>query len=526
MDVQELPGHVGEVWAVAYSPDGRYLSTGAADGTLRIREAATGQEILFLHAHSPVRRHLSAPDQVHQSAGTSALAYSRDSQTLASGGADGTAKIWEASSGKLLRTIAAHAGPVSGVAFSPDGRLLASSSWDRTVKVWEAATGNLLHTLSGHTLAATRVAFTPDGKLLASSSWDQTIRFWDPVAGTEVRSHHWASPPGRVDPLDSVAFHPSGNFLAAAPDRYGGDGDVKVFDLAEPAAPLKAVHSLGGHIYGIFQVVFSADGRRLASCSCDGGLKVWDMATGQELFSYHNYSGFTPGSEGNIDSRRDAVHSVALSPDGLHVALGCRNSNVLVLDATPLTQERLVQREAFRLVRSLYADLVTRPAVLDYLAGANLSPALREEARTRAERYLQDPVSLNDASWNVVSKPKGSEAAYRRAQLQAQEACRLAPGDGSLLNTLGVAQYRVGDFKAAVETLTHADKLNAVAFKGSIPSDLAFLAMAQHQLGQKDEAQASLERLRKSLQNETWGKNDEAKTLAQEAETLLKEGTP
>jgi eukaryotic-like serine/threonine-protein kinase len=523
LDVQELTGHVGEVFAVVYSPDGKHLTTGGADGTLRIREAATGQEVFLLHAHAPVRRGLQAPDQIHQSAGTSALAYSRDGQLLASGGADGTIKTWEAGTGKLLRTIAGHAGPVSGVAFSPDGRLLASSSWDRTVKVWETASGKGIQTLSGHTLAATRVAFSPDGKLLASSSWDQTIRFWDPTAGNEIRSIHWDSPqPGRVDPLDSVAFHPDGKYLAAAPDRYGGDGDVKVFDLASDSA----VHSLGGHIYGIFQVVFSADGRRLASCSCDGGLKVWDMATGQELFSYHNYTGQPHGSEGNLDSRKDAVHAVALSPDGLRLALGCRNSNVLVLDGAPATPELLVQREAYQLVRSLFDKLVTQSAVLEYLAGANLSPPLREEAKARAARYLQDPVRLNEASWQVASQPKGSEAAFRRALLQAEEACRLAPDNGLLLNTLGVAQYRAGQYEAAAKTLMASDKLNAVANKGSIPADLAFLAMALHQLGQKEKAQAILERLRKSMQSETWAKNEEAKAFAQQAESLVKEASP
>jgi Flp pilus assembly protein TadD len=169
---------------------------------------------------------------------------------------------------------------------------------------------------------------------------------------------------------------------------------------------------------------------------------------------------------------------------------------------------------------------VTRPAVLEHLAGANLSPPLREEAKARAERYLQDSTQLNVASWNVVSHAKASEAAYRRALLQAEEACRLTPGDGALLNTLGVAQYRCGRYEAAAATLMKADQLNAVTYKGSIPGDLAFLAMAQHQLGQKDRARESLERLRKSMQGETWANNEEAKALALEADTLLKEGTP
>jgi WD40 repeat protein/tRNA A-37 threonylcarbamoyl transferase component Bud32 len=388
LEVQEWPGHTGEVFAVLYSPDGKHLATGGADGTLRVREAATGQEVLLLRAHAPVRCEGKAPDQRHHLQGTCALAYRRDGQCLASGGADGTVKLWDAGTGQVLRTIDAHGRPVTGVSFSPDGHLLASSSWDKTVKVWEAATGRLIHTLTGHTREASRVAFSPDGRRVASSSWDQTIRLWDPESGAEVQCLHYVSSPGRVDPVESLAFHPDGKYLAAAPDPYGGGGEVRIFDLETGAT----VHALGGHIYGIFQVVFSRDGRRLASCSCDGGLKVWDMATGQELLTYYNRSGLPPGVEGPIEPRRDAIHSVALSPDGLRLALGCRNSKVLVLDATPATPELLVGREAYRVVHALFAQLGSEAEVLDHLRqGIALSPSLREETVSRAKRFLRDP---------------------------------------------------------------------------------------------------------------------------------------
>jgi WD40 repeat protein/tRNA A-37 threonylcarbamoyl transferase component Bud32 len=518
LDVLEWPGHVGEVFAVVYSPDGRHLATGGADGTLRVHEATTGQEVFLLRAHAPVRVAAQAPDQVHHLQGTSALAYSSDGRQLASGGADGTIKTWEASTGKLLGTIRAHGNAVTGVAFSPDGRLLASSSWDRSAKVWEAATGQLLHTLSGHDREASRVAFSPDGQLLASSSWDQTIRLWDPATGKEVHCLRWLSLPGRVDPIESLTFHPDGKHLAAAPDPYGGGGEVKVFDLETGLA----VHSLGGHVYGIFQVVFSRDGRRLASCSCDGGLKVWDVATGQELFSYQNRTGRPPGSEGPIDSRRDALHAVAFSPDGLRLALGCRNSKVLVLDANQPTRELRVGREAYRIVHSLFDQLVSRSAVLDHLgSNAVLSQPLREEAQARAQRYRQDPHLLNEMSWRVVSRPGAPKTAYQRALLQAQEACRLAPGTGALLNTLGVAQYRAGLFQPALESLTESDKIQAVGLKGSHPADLAFLAMAHYQLGQKDQAQTVLGRLRETMQQARWAKDVEARGFLQEAESLL-----
>ena len=521
LDVQQLSSHLGEVFAVVYSPDGKRLASGGADGTIWVREADSGQPLLRLQAHATVRADTQAPDKAeHVVQGTTALAYNSESTRLASGGADGKVRIWEADSGKLVNTIHhAHESAVTGVAFSPDGLLLASSSWDRSVKIWEAATGTLLHALPGHDREATRVAFSPDGRMLASSSWDQTIQLWDAATGKAIRSLRWESKPGHVDPIDSLAFHPSGKYLAAAPDQYGPGGEVKVFDLETGAV----VHSMAGHIYGIFQVVFSRDGRRLASCSCDGGLKVWDMATGQELFSYHNHTGLLPGSEGAIDTRRDAIHSVAFSPDGLHLALACRNSNVQVLDATPATAELLVHREAHRLVQSLFDQLVSKSAVQDYLdTKAVLSRPLREEARGWAERYLQAPEVLNDRSWRVVRQPGLSKSGYQHALLQAQEACLLAPGNGELLNTLGVARYRAGQYPAALEALTESDRLQSPRYQGSHPADLAFLAMTYHAFGQKEKAEAFLGRLRNTMKQSRWARDAEARGFLQEAETLLR----
>jgi WD40 repeat protein/tRNA A-37 threonylcarbamoyl transferase component Bud32 len=521
LDVQQLTGHLGEVFAVLYTPDGKRLASGGADGTIWIREADTGQPLLRLRAHSTRSVHNEAPDQAgHNVQGTTALAYSPDSARLASGGADGMIRLWNADSGKLLHTIDhAQESAVTGVAFSPDGLLLASSSWDKSVKIWEAATSTLLRALPRHDRAATRVAFSPDGRMLASSSWDQTIRLWDPATGAAIRTLRWVSKPGHVDPIDSLAFHPGGKYLAAAPDQYGPGGEVKVFDLETG----EVVHSMAGHIYGIFQVVFSRDGGRLASCSCDGGLKIWDMATGQELFSYHNFTGLPPGSEGAIDTRRDAMHSVALSPDGLHLALGCRNSNVLVLDATDATAELLLRREAYQLVQSLFDKLVTKSAVLDYLGTkAVLSRPLREEAQARAERYLQSPEVLNDRGWRVVRQPGLPKSAYQHALLQAQEACSLAPGNGELLNTLGVAHYRAGQYPAALESLTESDRLQSPRYQGSHPADLAFLTMTCHALGHKEKAEGFLARLREAMKQARWARDAEARAFLQEAEALLR----
>jgi WD40 repeat protein len=79
------------------------------------------------------------------------VALSDDGQLAASGSQDGTVKLWETSSGRLLVTLPGHAGGVWGVALSGDGSLVTSGSFDGAVRLWDAESGQLVRTLEGHT---------------------------------------------------------------------------------------------------------------------------------------------------------------------------------------------------------------------------------------------------------------------------------------------------------------------------------------------------------------------------------------
>ena len=118
--------------------------------------------------------------------GVSSVAFSPDGKTLASGGWNGTVRLWELGSGQE-RTTFRHTQAVSSVAFSPDGTTLASGSGDHTIRLWDVDTGQLRTTLEGHLSGVTSLVFSPDGKSLASASeehttshggWDHTIRLW------------------------------------------------------------------------------------------------------------------------------------------------------------------------------------------------------------------------------------------------------------------------------------------------------------------------------------------------------------
>ena len=94
------------------------------------------------------------------------------------------------------------------------------------------------------------------------------------------------------------------------------------------------------------------------------------------------------------------------------------------------------------------------------------------------------------------------------------------------LNTLGVVQYRVGDYQAALTTLTRSKQLNSKVFDGSSPPDLVFLAMANQQLGNNDQAREQLQQARQLSQDPRWSDDTDLQGFLLEAEALIDPGAP
>ena len=280
----------------------------------------------------------------------------------------------------------------------------------------------------------------------------------------------------------------------------------------------------GGHNASAETVAYSRDGRRIASRDVRGIAKIWDAASGEELLTLRG-----PGGE---------TYSVIFGPEDQWLASSCFfDRTICVWEATPLTAELRLQREAAALVNDLPAELGSKGEILGYLrALPSLSEPLRERALSMAERLQEDPWRLNRASDEVVWQSGLDAARYRLALRQAEAARDLAyPGfnfspSHHVTRVIGIAHYRLGEYKEAVAALTASEAhLAAAQFYGSKaghPTSLAFLAMAHHRLGEKEAAQAILARLHRVMKDPRWASEGDHHTYYREAEELCVWGGP
>jgi WD40 repeat protein len=234
--------------------------------------------------------------------------YSPDGKYVATAGKDRTVRLWDALTGRELVQCKGHSNDVYRVVFSPNGRILASASDDQTVRLWQVPTGAHERTLSGHTGDVYNLAFSPDGKLLASSSYDQTVRLWDltaPAKEPRVLKGHSTRVLG-------LAFTPDGGRLVTSTNSSSGTGEgseVRVWDVATG----QEMFSLPGVVKGVISVAVSPDGKRIAGACENGTVRVWEMASGLESLV--------------LEGHTQQVYHVVFSPEGRRLASCSGNWN-------------------------------------------------------------------------------------------------------------------------------------------------------------------------------------------------------
>ena len=173
--------HNGPITSVAFFPDGKKLLTGSRDWTAIVWDAVTGKKLRTFPGHTQE---------------VSSVAVSPDGQRILTGGCDSTAIIWDVDSGQKLHTLRSNNGRVSSVAISGDGKRLATGSEDSTAALWDMRMGQKVHSLHGHTQSLESLIFNPDGTNLLTASLDATAMMWDAVTGQNVHTlQHWIADP-------------------------------------------------------------------------------------------------------------------------------------------------------------------------------------------------------------------------------------------------------------------------------------------------------------------------------------------
>jgi RNA polymerase sigma factor (sigma-70 family) len=277
------PGHQAEVSAISFSGDGTALLSWGQDRTLRSWDLKTGKE-----------RCLSTGS--NWGIDDYGVAFSPGGKLLALGTAEGLIEVWDAARGKRLRTLRGHKQWVTGVTFSPDGRVLASvCPWDKTIRLWDVTAGRerkrweAVRNDDQEDVRA--LAFSPDGKVLASGGAARTIRLWDTATGRElgafeghVSGHFVAHQPRPT----VICFSPDGKTVASA---RRNDPAIRLWEAGsgKEVRRLDWPNEVG--FVGVFALTFSPTGRSLAATQLDGTIAVWEVLTGKPVADFRGHRG-------------------------------------------------------------------------------------------------------------------------------------------------------------------------------------------------------------------------------------------
>ncbi len=382
-EIAQFRGHEGVVRAVAIAPDNRTIASGGEDNHVRLWDIATQKQLAY-HQHnevvtavafSPRGRtlasgcldrsiHLLDPVTLTQrnqffahGDAVTCLAWSPDGKVLAGGGRDRAVKLWAATARPPYMTVILgdHVGQVWFALHSPDGKQLATGGDDGKVQLRSLEGARFPPFLEGARQGIISHAFSPDGKLLATGTTNRQVEIWDLATGRQIKTL-----PGHQLPVWSVAFSPDGRYLASGSGDFQNKdqpGEIKVWDLTvdpkpdlQTGASTAEILNLQGHGSIVTCVAISPDGKTLASCSWDAGIRLWDMPSGRKraelvghaktvchvAFSADSKTLVSCGFDGMVklwdtETGKEkttfkapelVVHAVALSPDGKTLAVG------------------------------------------------------------------------------------------------------------------------------------------------------------------------------------------------------------
>ena len=276
-------GHTSSVSSAVFSNDGKYIVTASWDNTAKIWQATDGRLLYELKGHT---------------ASVTSAIFSPDGKYIVTTSKDNTAKIWRSLDGKMLYELKGHTEWVNGAAFSSNGKYIVTASWDHTAKLWEASTGRLMHTFAGHNNAVTTAAFSSDNLTVITTSMDSTAKLWQVASGSliyELKHHsNW---------VNDAAFSPDKKYIVTA----SKDHTAIIWRMQDG----HLLYQLKAHTGSVNAIRFSGDGKYIGTASGDSTACIWLAASGQMVCRIKGHN----GSVNTIEFSRDGKSVVTSSND-------------------------------------------------------------------------------------------------------------------------------------------------------------------------------------------------------------------
>jgi len=430
--------HGGQVYAVAYSPDGKILASGARDKVIRLWDATTRKELRQLHGHQN---------------GIMAIAFSPEGKRLISASEDKTLRLWDVATGTAIGQFQGHEAAVTAVVMHSDGKTIISAGLDKTIRFWEVPgkgmlAGKHIRCLKGNLGYLYSLALSPDSKTLAAGNGTGRIALWDLATGKEsgeLLGHQrevnglafagndhlasagndarlWHLPTGKVEwqavqghSFDTVAVSRDQTLVAAA--GHGDYRPVVVYDRETkrewknaalhdgPLAERDMWAPRGWVREGIKTLAFSPDAKSLAGGSFDSRLHQWNLATGKETRFPQEHLG--------------AVVSLAFSPDGKLLATGSRDGILRVWGVSTAIERWRASNSLFDSTNASVGSVAFSPDERTLAAVTSAGDLRLWDARTGQEKSRLDAARCfafsKDGKLLATGGPHGTVHVYEIA---------------------------------------------------------------------------------------------------------------